>query len=121
MGSLKRHEGYLIVDHRNSPGLPADVAKASGFDPKHCGEGKVMEAATITCSHCKVVVVVNPLRTRERAYCRRCDHYICDGCHEASKNPNYVHTSFEKVRDEVLSGKPVLIINSILGRGIQNG
>jgi hypothetical protein len=23
---------------------------------------------------------MNPLRTRERAYCSQCDAYLCDGC-----------------------------------------
>lgn len=45
--------------------------------------GTLEESATVTCSHCQRVVVLNPLRTRERHYCRKCDHYICDNpaCH----------------------------------------
>lgn len=38
------------------------------------------EAATITCRHCQTVLLRNPMRTRERAYCTGCDHYICDQC-----------------------------------------
>ncbi len=44
------------------------------------GAGKRFESATITCSHCQRVVVLNPDRSRERGYCKKCDHYICDGC-----------------------------------------
>lgn len=68
MASLRRHEGYFLVDHRDSPGLP----EVPG--------GTVFEAAVLTCSHCQTSMIRNPARTRERAYCAGCDHYICDGC-----------------------------------------
>ena len=78
--SLKRaQEGYLIIDHRYSPGvLPGDCAKGSPIVPA----GNTFESATITCAHCNRIVVLNPLRTRPRGYCAKCDHYICDepGC-----------------------------------------
>ncbi len=93
-------EGYLLVDHRASPGLPADIARASGYDPRHCGEGAVFEAATLTCSHCKVVFVRNPLRTRERAKCFKCGwHYVCDLCAAEMLRPDYDHLPFEKLVD----------------------
>jgi hypothetical protein len=100
MSSLKRHEGYLMVDHRFSPGLPPEVARQAGYDPKHAGEGKLFEAASLTCSHCKTAYVKNPLRTRERAYCAKCDHYICDHCDTIRHQPEYVHATFEKVVHE---------------------
>ncbi len=78
MKTKRRHEGYLLVDHRNSPGVPDAQAIATGL-PIGAGRG-VFEAATYTCSHCQVVVVINPLRTRDREYCSKCDHYICDRC-----------------------------------------
>lgn len=40
----------------------------------------VAEIPTLTCYHCGCVVVLNPQRTRERAWCWNCDHYICDTC-----------------------------------------
>lgn len=89
--------GYLMVDHRASPGLPEDVARASGYDPKLAGEGKLFEADTMTCSHCKVSVIKNPLRTRDRGHCFSCNHYICDICAIAARQPDYVHTPFEKL------------------------
>lgn len=67
-----------MVDNRNSPGLPDAVTIAAGR-PLIAGRG-LFEAPTYTCSHCQVVVVINPNRQRERAYCSKCDHYICDGC-----------------------------------------
>ncbi len=88
-----------MVDHRFSPGLPEDVARQSGYDPKFCGEGKLFEVATLTCSHCKISYVKNPLRTRDRAYCQKCDHYICDFCDVKRHQPDYIHTSFEKFAD----------------------
>jgi uncharacterized paraquat-inducible protein A len=50
--------------------------------------GGLLEAPTLTCSHCNCVVILNPQRRRERGYCARCDHYICDkaGC-RANCNP----------------------------------
>lgn len=82
--SLRRHEGYLLMDHRaGGIGISDElVAKAAGPAaemPVGAGRG-LFEAPTITCSHCQVVVVINPLRTRERAYCPKCDHYLCDRC-----------------------------------------
>lgn len=96
-------EGYLMVDHRASPGLPEDVARKVGYDPRFCQEGKLFEAASLTCSHCKGVVVKNPLRTRERHNCMKCGgHYICDGCAFEATVSDYVHTPFDKVIDDTL-------------------
>jgi hypothetical protein len=47
--SKRAHEGYLMRDHR-------------------AGGGALFEAPVITCSHCQRGVIVNPGRTRERAY-----------------------------------------------------
>lgn len=81
MTSLRSHEGYFLMDHRNSPGIPDGIVVAEGLIP---GAGKgVFESATFTCSHCQVVVVLNPDRSRDRGYCRKCDHYVCDNCETA--------------------------------------
>lgn len=102
MSSINRQQGYLFVDHRASPGLPEDVARQAGYDPKLCGEGKLFEADTLTCSHCKNSWVKNPFRIRERPYCPKCNHYICDLCaYEASK-AEYVHIPYAKVVDITL-------------------
>lgn len=83
MRSKRSQEGYLLIDHRASPGTTL------------VPEGAAYESATITCSHCQTVVVLNPLRTRERGYCRRCDHYVCD-------NPacNVECTPYTKILDD---------------------
>lgn len=96
-------EGYLMVDHRASPGIPADLALKMGRDPKLCGEGKLFEAATLTCSHCTNVVVKNPLRVRERGFCAKCNGFVCDGCHAAMHLPEYTHKGFKALVDTALN------------------
>lgn len=99
---MAKQMGYLFVDHRASPGLPEDVARQAGYDPLLCREGKIFEADTLTCAHCKGVVVKNPFRTRDRNYCTRCSgHYICDGCAYLAAKSDYVHVPFEKIVEEV--------------------
>ena len=78
--SKRSNEGYLMLDHSNSPGLDEKVIHEMGDDlPLNAGRGK-FEAPTYTCSHCQTVSILNPLRKRERVYCTGCDHYICDTC-----------------------------------------
>jgi hypothetical protein len=96
MRTQRSREGYLLIDHRASPGLPADVARAVGLDPAQTAEGRILEAASLTCAHCKTVVMKNPLRQRAREYCAKCDHYICDFCHAAAVQAGYTHLPYEK-------------------------
>ncbi len=69
--SLKRHEGYFLVDHRESPGLSAEVSHNVGM-PVGSSSG-LFEAPAYTCSHCCRAVILNPLRTRAREWCAKCD------------------------------------------------
>jgi hypothetical protein len=79
MGSLKAGAGYLIIDHRDSPGLSAaDVAQMPGAVAAPAGT--VLERDVKQCSHCQRDVLLEPLRTRARGYCPKCDGYVCDGC-----------------------------------------
>ena len=78
MKSKRSYEGELFIDHRYSPGISEELVRKTNL-PSGAGQG-VFEAPTFTCSHCQTVVVLNPLRNRERAWCRYCDHYICDDC-----------------------------------------
>ena len=71
-------EGYFLLDHSQTEGMSDELIVASGLPPG-AGQG-LFEAPTYTCSHCSSVVVLNPKRNRERAFCRGCDHYICDAC-----------------------------------------
>lgn len=78
--SLRKHEGYLLIDHRNSPGISEDLIRAISPDlPTNMGRGMI-EVPTYTCNHCKGVVVMNALRTRDRGFCPKCNHYVCDVC-----------------------------------------
>jgi len=102
---MSNREGYLIIDHSASPGIPEEAARWAGYDPKLCGEGKVFEAASLRCAHCGGCVIKNPLRQRERASCTKCGNlYICDGCEAQSRLPGYVHTPFERLADIVRNG-----------------
>jgi hypothetical protein len=111
--SLKQH-GYLMIDHRASPGLPEDVAIKTGLDPRFCGEGKLFEADTLTCSHCKCAVIKNPLRLRERSNCPKCNyHYICDFCAADMLRADYSHVTFEAKVEESLKmqlGSPRVLL-----------
>lgn len=61
--SKRSLEGYLLIDNSATLGM-----------------GGKQEFATLTCSHCQKQMIKNPDRTRERAYCPKCDHYLCDAC-----------------------------------------
>lgn len=92
MKSKRSHEGYLLIDHRSSPGT-AKVA-----------EGTAFESATITCCHCGSIYVLNPQRTRERGHCRKCDQYVCDrpACN-AGCNPLKKH--FDDLQEAAFHGR----------------
>jgi len=97
-------EGYLMIDHRESPGLTgADLIKAGRTKlAGHIGPGQLFEGATYTCSHCQKVVVKNPDRLRARAYCSNCDHDICDGCGAEMKMTGTC-VPFAKLQDQFLA------------------
>lgn len=78
MSSKRRFEGEVLIDHRESPGSNPLLSHALGIP--HVPGGVRYESATICCSHCSKVVILNPDRTRERGYCRKCDRYLCDRC-----------------------------------------
>lgn len=61
MKSKFRPSAYLMTDNRAS------------------GEG-LHEVDIRNCPHCQNDVMLNPLRTRPRNWCMKCDAYICDNC-----------------------------------------
>lgn len=112
MASLRRHEGYFLMDNRVNEGVKDEIMVAIGLPP---GAGKGMfEAPTYTCSHCDRVVVMNPLRSRERAYCRGCDRYICDNCGVIRAQTGACKTMKQTV-DEVLNaaetGRGLIVVS----------
>ena len=80
MQSKRRHEGYVIIDNRASPGVTKEFVASSAKRALPVGEGKVLEASTITCAHCQRGVILNPQRSHDREWCSKCDHYLCDNC-----------------------------------------
>ena len=92
-----------MIDHRASPGIPADIALKMGLDPKTVAEGKLFESATLSCKHCGGAWQKNLHRIRPREYCKECDHYICDDCGWKKAQPGYVHRSKEEILDNVLA------------------
>ena len=96
--SKRSHEGYLMVDHRGSPGIPPEIARKLGYEPEQVAEGQLFEAPTLGCAHCGTVVIMNPNRVRERAWCFKCDQYICDNCEYLKQQSNYVHTSIKELK-----------------------
>lgn len=92
-----------MVDHRASPGLTPSEARGLGYHPDQVSEGKLLELKTNHCSHCGTVVIMNPLRTRERHLCFYCNKYICDNCGIQSKLPDYVHKTYKQNNEEALT------------------
>jgi len=114
MPSKRRQEGYLFVDHRESPGLPPDAALMTPGKPSPLivGRSAMLESATITCSHCQVIVILNPLRDRPRGYCAKCDAYVCDNplclreCHPFAK-------LMDDICERAIRGQEPLVVQSL--------
>jgi hypothetical protein len=100
MRSLRDTEGYFMLDHRHADPVPDPDVHRAGLPP---GAGRgLFEAPTFTCSHCQRVVVMNPDRKRERAYCRGCDHLLCDDC-GAIRAKTGVCKTWKQVIDELMA------------------
>ena len=79
MFTRRETEGYLLIDHRDSPGLTEAERVAAGLSPlMPVGKGQRLEIATYCCSHCDRIVGINMKRNRARTVCFKCDRYICD-------------------------------------------
>lgn len=96
--SQRRREGYLLIDHRAGCGLDGVTLPAGAIPVK---AGATFESATVTCSHCQNVVVLNPDRSRSRGYCPKCDHFVCDGCEAARVASGGFCKPFNQLADEV--------------------
>lgn len=68
-------EGYMEIDHRDSPGLPG-LARKWGLP---IGRGQRFQAPTRTCSHCQAQIVIAD-RTQELHRCSKCDKNLCPRC-----------------------------------------
>lgn len=102
MKTIRELEGELLIDHRNSPGVPAELLHAAGL-PTEAGRG-VYEAPIYTCGHCQagVFVVVTAFGGREKRYvCGGCKHVLCDACAK-QKSLTGICTPFEAKIDAYL-------------------
>ncbi len=97
MRTKRSHEGYVLIDHSDSPGVNTEFVGAN--DTPAVPKGMKYESATFTCSHCQRGVILQPLRTRERGWCSGCDHYICDVCYEVRRTSGCV--TMRQVLDEM--------------------
>lgn len=97
MKTLRQQEGWMYIENRHAP-VPDEVMVASGYIP---GAGRgIYESATYTYSHCNAIVVIEPKRTRERGYCRKCDQRVCDPCN-LIKSKTFECLSVARLADEL--------------------
>ncbi len=94
-----------MVDHRASPGIPADKALSLGINPNTVAEGRIFETATLLCNHCGRNFLRNPMRIRQRGWCSVCDSYCCDECDAARRHPDYVHFTIRQLAELIACGK----------------
>jgi hypothetical protein len=99
MFSKRELEGYLEIDHRESPGFTEEQARAARFGKTMPVGSALIQRSTITCSHCERIVVLNPDRARSRGYCPKCDRHVCDEC-ETVRVVTGVCRPFKQVIDE---------------------
>lgn len=102
MTSIGRQGGYLVIDHSNSPGIPADLAEkwAAKGVPVSVGS-TTLEMDSWCCSHCNKVVLKNPARKRPREVCRKCMHVVCDRCVNDCQ-------PFAEIVERVTAGRQIL-------------
>ena len=85
MFSKRSLEGVILIDHRNSPGISEEFIRKNNLDAPAVGAGKTFESALVNCHSCSRDVVLNPNRSRDRAYCFIHDAYLCDQCAAAQR------------------------------------
>lgn len=100
MKTKRSHEGYLQIDHRDSPGTLMVPGGTNGEWP------------TVTCAHCQFTYAVNPLRERARGWCWNCDEYICDKpeCRECNGSMRKVFDTLQEAQARGLRVTPGGII-----------
>lgn len=111
MRTKQRHAGYLCIDHRNTPGMPARLLAAMGPEAISAPAGQRLEVKIFTCSHCQRQLIENPERKRARAYCPSCDHYICDLCEGQRLKTGCMPIAkvFDVLQERVARGKPLVL------------
>lgn len=116
MAGKPRRFGELLIDHTFSPGITQEMLHAAGVNGIAVGADRKAELPTLTCCHCGAIVVLNPLRTRARGYCPKCDAYHCDTpacgleCRNFEKMLDFVQDANARAEDRglIVSGLPDL-------------
>jgi hypothetical protein len=80
MRNKRSQEAYLLIDHRNSPGITAEFMQKNKIDGPAVGKGTYFESAMTVCHCCQADIVLNPNRSRDREWCMQHDAYLCDRC-----------------------------------------
>lgn len=80
MRSKRSDEGYVLIDHRNSPGVSKEFIIANNLNAPAVGAGQVFESAVVVCHSCGSDIILNPNRSRAREWCMEHDAYMCDRC-----------------------------------------
>lgn len=109
--SKRSLEGEIFIDHSSSPGLTLE--QVGHFDAPAVPKGEIYESAIVICGHCQAVIVLNPQRTRDRGWCAKGDHYMCDDCTEVMHRTLECR-SFERLKDTVLELADKGITNPLL-------
>ena len=98
---MSEREGYLMIDNRAGPGLPEGMERLLGLAPGEFDRKGLFEAATYTCPHCQAVVVIEPKRTRERAFCASCDRRVCDDCGKEMEMTRQCRSAIRRAEQEM--------------------
>lgn len=96
--SQRSYEGYILIDHRASPGTT------------EIPEGKIFESALHVCNHCQRNVILNPNRTVALGRCPKCSRYICRAC-EATYHATNVCFTIQELIDACGDGKLDLVLD----------
>lgn len=80
MRTKRSREAYLLIDHRNSPGITPEFLHKNNLSGPAVGSGQSFESAMFNCCGCGADVILNPDRSRAREWCFACDKYMCDSC-----------------------------------------
>lgn len=102
MFSKRELEGYLEINHIDSPGISAEEAAKAGNATLAVPGGMKFQRATINCACCQVLVVLEPTRTRGRGYCPSADRYVCDLCESARVQRGTCCGTFNKLIDNII-------------------
>jgi hypothetical protein len=80
MRTKRTNEAYVLIDHRNSPGISQEFVHKNRLDAPAVGSGQVFESAIVVCHCCGGDIILNPNRSRQREWCMVHDAYLCDRC-----------------------------------------